>query len=371
MFAPSKPAPDDIEVSILGGGNGYGECIVIHTGFDHWIVVDSAIDPGSKKPLALSYFEEMGVDHAAVVQMIIASHWHDDHIKGLSDVVSQCPNAVFVCSQALEQKQFLVLLGLDDNIPSPNSGIKEFHAIFHQLKSTGKAIKRGVQDRIVWKSLHSGSTFLEVITLSPSDEAIGLFENQQLRQLLADLESGPASVVRDISPNHTSLVTVVKIGEETICLGGDLENTSKHAMGWQAVLQAQLVPKNTVSLFKVPHHGSQNAYSPEFWNLAMAPDPLAGLTPYARGKKKLPSPSDIANIYRHTAYAYITAPLERGKEKTRDPKAKKMIRDLGYDVREIPFSFGHIRFRKKIGQTDQPWIVTLRGSAMALKSINE
>jgi hypothetical protein len=55
------PAPDEIEVSVFGGGNGYGECIVIHGGYNNWIIVDSAKDPKSKQTIALSYLDELEI----------------------------------------------------------------------------------------------------------------------------------------------------------------------------------------------------------------------------------------------------------------------------------------------------------------------
>ena len=97
----------------------------------------------------------------------------------------------------------------------------------------------------------------------------------------------------------------------------------------------------------------------------MTSNPVAALTPYARGRKKLPSPGDIDNIYRHTSSAYITAPVQRGPEKKRDPKANKMIKSLGYDVREVSFAYGHIRLRKQWGKDN--WAVDLYGKAVALK----
>jgi len=361
----NRPALDEIEVSILGGGNGYGECIVVHAGYDHWIIVDSAKDPASKRPLALAYFDEIGVEPEQNVQLILATHWHDDHIGGLAEVVAACKKAEFTCSQALEQKQFLILLGQADKISTPNSGAREFSAVFNLLKEEKRKLKRAVQDRILLKRALPDKSLLEVFTLSPSDGSIQSFE-KQIRDIVAAAAANRAFT--SISPNHSSVVTVVKIGDDHICLGGDLENTTDDKMGWKAVLNAELLPKGTVSAFKVPHHGSENAYCPEFWEKATTENPVAGLTPYARGRKKLPSPTDIGNIYRHTDEAYITAPLVRSREKRRDPKANKLIRSLGYDVREIPFSFGQVCLRKKIGQLGR-WTVTLNGKATELRNL--
>ena len=363
----NPPALDEIEVSVFGGGNGYGECIVIHAGYNNWILIDSAKDPKSKQPIALSYFDELAITPEEDVKLIIATHWHDDHVSGMAEVFNHCPKASFACSQALDHKQFLVLLGQADKISSSNSGIREFRAVFEQISNQRKSILRAIQDRVLLNKYLPGDSLLEVFTLSPSDKAIEYFECQ-LSALVK--ETAANKVVTGVSPNHSSVVTVVRIGNDCICLGGDLETTKDQDTGWSAVLNTQLLPQKAISVFKVPHHGSSNAYAPEFWGEAIKPDNIAALTPYARGRKKLPAPEDVKNIYRHTSNAFITAPTRAGKEKKRPAKENKIIRSLGYEVREIPFDYGHICLRKKIGR-DEPWRIELRGKALELKRLLE
>ena len=72
---------------------------------------------GTKEPAALHYFEKIGVDPHTAVKLIVASHWHDDHIRGLSQVVAACPNAKFVCSAAFTNKEFLSVGFLYTNRP--------------------------------------------------------------------------------------------------------------------------------------------------------------------------------------------------------------------------------------------------------------
>jgi hypothetical protein len=267
----------------------------------------------------------------------------------------------------LDHKQFLVLLGQADKISSKNSGIREFRAVFEQISNQQKSILRAIQDRVLLNMTLPDKSLLEVFTLSPSDKAIQHFEHQ-LSSLVK--ETAANKVIPGVSPNHSSVVTVVRIGNDYICLGGDLETTKDQDTGWSAVLNTQLLPQKAISVFKVPHHGSSNAYTPEFWKRAVKPDSIATLTPYARGRKKLPAPEDIDNIYKHTSNAFITAPTRIGKEKKRPAKENKIIRSLGYEVREIPFEYGHIRLRKKIGQ-EEPWQIELRGKAVELNSLLE
>ena len=92
------PNADQVEVTLLGPG--YGECAVIHLGNDHWAVIDSCRDSYSGKPAALSYLESIGVDPEKAVKLVLATHWHDDHIYGMGALVSRCVGAKFCCSSA-------------------------------------------------------------------------------------------------------------------------------------------------------------------------------------------------------------------------------------------------------------------------------
>lgn len=103
----------EIEVSLIGTGGGYGESIVVHLGNDNWIVVDSCVDPKSKASLPLEYLKSIGVNVAIDVKAIICTHWHDDHILGISELLSECKNSEFCMARATDKKKFLILVGLD------------------------------------------------------------------------------------------------------------------------------------------------------------------------------------------------------------------------------------------------------------------
>ena len=46
----SKPSNDEVEILLFGGG--VGECIVIHSGNNEWIIVDSFINTETQNPIA-------------------------------------------------------------------------------------------------------------------------------------------------------------------------------------------------------------------------------------------------------------------------------------------------------------------------------
>lgn len=79
------PGDDEVEVSLFGPG--LGECVVVHLGKSEWMIVDSCVRVGEKEPVALEYLEKLGVDIATSVTMVVASHWHDDHVRDRKSVV--------------------------------------------------------------------------------------------------------------------------------------------------------------------------------------------------------------------------------------------------------------------------------------------
>ena len=58
----------------------------------------------------LTYLRQLHIDPATAVRQVIATHWHDDHIRGMGRVVAACEAAEFVCSAALRQDEFLTLV---------------------------------------------------------------------------------------------------------------------------------------------------------------------------------------------------------------------------------------------------------------------
>jgi glyoxylase-like metal-dependent hydrolase (beta-lactamase superfamily II) len=82
----NSPSSTEVEVTVIGTGGGYGESIVIKTGIDSWIIVDSCINPNTKSPLAIEYLQGINVDLNKII-LVICTHWHNDHIKGLASTL--------------------------------------------------------------------------------------------------------------------------------------------------------------------------------------------------------------------------------------------------------------------------------------------
>ena len=92
------PGYNEFEISLFGPG--YGEAIAIHFGNGQWVLVDSCIDPESGNPANLQYLRDLNFNVVDSVKVVVATHWHDDHIRGISSVFCECHNAKFVISGA-------------------------------------------------------------------------------------------------------------------------------------------------------------------------------------------------------------------------------------------------------------------------------
>jgi len=123
----APPQPDEIELSAFGPA--YGESLLVHLGEGEWMIVDSC-KKGDRLPV-LDHLAAMGVD-AAAVKLVVATHWHDDHVRGISEVVTACPNARFACSGVLCADELVQAIA---SIPPARlghmtSGVKEMRAVF-------------------------------------------------------------------------------------------------------------------------------------------------------------------------------------------------------------------------------------------------
>jgi hypothetical protein len=145
------PLPDELEISLFGAG--YGEAIALHIGYGQWVLVDS-YRQRDKEPDHLAYLNQLGVDVSRAVQSIVVTHWHDDHVKGISDVYDVCVSADLVISSALSYPEFLTLV----NLPVPpgiktSSGLQEFRQIFRTYQQRRQAHEH--------KKLHLATALLE------------------------------------------------------------------------------------------------------------------------------------------------------------------------------------------------------------------
>lgn len=327
---------------------------MLHVGRGNWIIVDSCVFPGDTRPAPLLYLDKMNVDFSKSVKVLVATHWHDDHIRGLGDIFKECKESVFFCSDALRADEFCQLIHIyGDSLISGNSGVNEFGII---LKEMSERKKRGdlnskpkfaVADRRIWKNIFKDKgrdIVASLYSLSPCDDAI-LSSKLDIRKLFPRQGENPRAIP-GISPNQSSVVLWLSFADINILLGADLEEKGNSHKGWSVIIDSCTRPEGKAIFFKIPHHGSKNAHHPRVWEEMLVHDPIAVLTPFSRGKE-LPSNEDIKRICSNTSRAYSTGAPGSKKRLKRRGFVDKMIKETVGKIKMITPSSGHVRFRMK------------------------
>jgi beta-lactamase superfamily II metal-dependent hydrolase len=340
-------------------------------GSSNWVIIDSCIDNTTGRPAALEYLAEIGVQPKNSVKLIIATHWHDDHIRGMAELVSQCNAADFCCSSALGAKEFLAMVATYKVRPMvvAGAGIREIDRVFEILDKQHRIAKYAAANRPVFV-LQGHETdhgqHCTVTTLSPSDKQVQLF-HAEIAALIPGLETKRRCAPQ--SPNHLTVATWVQIGDLAMLLGGDLEEIGDPATGWSVIVNSPEKPQGHATIFKVPHHGSANAHHEEVWKQMLVKAPFAILAPWNRATK-LPRPDDIKRITNLTDYAYSTAKLRPVKtDKAFSPVVGRQLRDMGLRINRAEPKTGAIRLRNKGKAAVTEWQIELRRDACELSQV--
>ena len=370
------PAANEIEVSILGPG--FGECVLAHVGAGRWIIVDSCVDSATGRSAALSYLSEIGVP-ASAVELIIATHWHDDHVRGMSSLVEACDSAQFCCSAALQRKEFLALATLYSRAPvSLPSGPMELRGAFSTvIKRKGTASYRPMRwaqcDMLLLNAtvaLGDQSLSLRITALSPSDEMLTRAFAELARALEACKISERLTLLTPGHPNHVAVAMRLDVGDRRILLGSDLEETGDPLIGWSAVLSSAGLPQGMASVHKVAHHGSVSGHCDRVWSDMLEKNPLSLLTPFRWGRHHLPNAADRARILELTQRAFISAHPERDiSPKKRLPKVERFINATAKRRWLAAGPLGHIRWRAPLVDPNHPGTIELFHEAMDLAEV--
>lgn len=352
------PEHNEVEVSLFGPG--YGECILLHIGKGNWVIVDSCVNAGSQ-PTALDYLSSLDLNPARVVRFVIATHWHDDHIRGMGKLVEICHNATFCCASTLCKEEFLSAVGAMGSGPvsAAGSGIEEVHKVFSLLEKRSAQPIFALANRLIFKQ-----ESCEIWSLSPSDEEFAAFL-QDIGNLMPK-ERETKRRISALTPNKVAVVLLVKIDDEAILLGSDLESH-----GWLKILDAHERPNYKASAFKIPHHGSQNAHKDRVWSEMLYNEPVAALTPWKLCGRMLPTKSDVQRILSFTPKAFTTAAHKdlTGKPvRSRHKMVEKTIKETGIRFWRTNLSSGMIRMRRKLGSGND-WDIQMAGTARNLADL--
>jgi beta-lactamase superfamily II metal-dependent hydrolase len=357
----SQPEPHQLEISVFGPGTG--ECIVAHLGDGDWMVVDSCIDRKTGEPIALQYLKSLNVNVASSVKMVVATHWHDDHIRGLSKVLRAAKNASFVDSAAYRTVELSRVVRLGAQTTSNASVTEEYSNIYQVLVERKKAqekieavgpMQASANKRLMNLSDPNRTVNAEIIALSPSDGTLNHAQAELENALALYLERKRPSRQ---GPNQLCVVLWVKVGVLQAILGADLEHVSGSTEGWRAIVGSSARPEGRAGIFKIPHHGSKNAHSPDCWDTLLSNNPVAVVTPFAQSS--LPSKNDLQRLCKLTPEVYLTSDFTFYKAPPLDHTVEKMLRRGGVKRRALEGPMGHVRLRADARDENQKTVIEL------------
>jgi len=367
-FEINPPNDDEIEITLLGGG--VGECIVIHAGNKNWYIVDSFLNESTGNPIGLDYLECIGVNLQEDVKLIVATHWHDDHVKGIFEILKKCEQSKFLVSMATNKEEFLALIAQDEaqtaNLKALSSGVNEFYQCFTYLIENGQIDRRlwAIQDRQFTPDGHISNFY----SLSPSDREISLAV-----QMFVDLAVDQGEQINPIpkrNPNHTSIVLGINVGDFKALLGADLENITEPGCGWEhLVTNSTLIRGNKYSLIKIPHHGSSGSHHDGLWQKHIETSNHSLVSTFT--KSHLPRVEDVDRILGLSNSAYSTGNprLTKKARKIEDRAAEKIISRTTKRFVKLGTNVGQVTFRKSTSSGAET--IQKFGSALHLKDLKK
>ena len=329
--------------------------------------MDSCIDQRTREIPALAYLERVGVNIATAVELVVATHAHDDHFAGISEVFRQCRSAKFVCSAALTKEEFLALRRVDERaqVGLRKRAFSEYSKVFQIVRERSpsgpgfRPLVYAMEQRVLIPN--GGSASAQVIALSPSDESLS---RSRIALKSAYPEPGTTIKAITIDPNELAVALWVEAGGKAILLGADLLK-GPAGCGWTAVL-ATFTADVPASVFKVPHHGSITGHHDDVWTESLQPTPIALVAPFRAGRNPLPDRDDRSRILSLTSEAFITAGPRRPTASSQARREAAALGPLAQNVREPWGRAGHVRARSKVG--DANWSVECPARAQRLSA---
>lgn len=356
------PARDEIEVSMFGPGRG--ESILVHIGGGKWITIDSCLNSRTRSSPALNYLNSLGVDVSNDVVLVIATHAHDDHTAGISQIFEAARSARFVTSAAFTSTEFFAAVDADREIETQmNQSVRrEFRGVLGEARKRGvrqaRPIIRATEQREIYREeVWPDGPIVTITALSPSDTAI---DRSHENVSVGSARAGERRRLSAGDPNEYSVAIWVEIGDHAMLFGGDLL-IGPSGCGWAAVLDSHR-PRLQADLIKVPHHGSQNAHHPPMWSEFIDQAGVAVLTPFRNGPKTIPRQADLERINGLIAATYLSATTVPPAPSKAVKETRRKLPHFARNVREVDGLPGHILARRILGS--ETWNIELHDPAI-------
>jgi hypothetical protein len=351
------PAVDELEVSLFGPG--FGEAIAVHLGENNWLLIDSCLEPDTKRPAAQIYLERIRVG-ATQVRAIVASHWHDDHVRGLSELAACWPAAELQISAVFsnrEARAFLAAYNERNAAPKLTRGTKE---LFDAVANRDVTYFVHQRHEILDLKLAGGARTVSVKAFSPTQAAFASCIARMASYIPGQPEAEAIGHAPELGPNYEAVVVHVDWGGEAVLLGADMQDHSQ--FGWGAIVNdAWCSARRTAGAYKASHHGSSSGDNAQIWTSLLQPLPVVFMTPFNWGRHRLPTNADRKRIKALASRALITSGASRRSDM--ESEREKRLKDICTHVSRVNSGFGAVRLRKRLG--DKDWRLELFGNAQS------
>lgn len=235
----SRSSAQQVEVTFLDVGQG--DAVLVVTPERRTMLVDA----GRNGAAVVQYLRALGID---TLDLLVASHNHDDHIGGFPDVLAEIPIRNY----------------MDNGVPTTRT-----YRLYEQFILPGGARYLQAESR----TITLGS--VQVRVLPPPDRRLRLGQSEQ---------------------NNRSVGLLVQYGQWRALLTGDAQ---EEELGYW--LQVDSVPPVTV--LKVDHHGSRNGTTPEW---VARTQPRVAVISVGHNSYGHPSPAVIAAWCAAGAFVFRT-----------------------------------------------------------------
>ena len=302
------------QIQFIFFGPGYGESILVHIGDNNWVIVDSCYGEykGEECPVALAYLNSQGVNLETQVKLVLVSHWHEDHILGISRLVEDCKSAKFALPIVLDSSEYIAYLkakDLQDCSPASFAG-KELISCFKSIKKNGAKPLFAIQNRILLESSElniSHDKKVVVLALSPTDAQVGEFHSHVKDFWESNDKSSQFKEVEKLDKNEISTALLIEIDNCSVLLGSDVNYSEKSDRGWKSIIELRKNHSNKSKYYKVAHHGSTNSFSKDIWTQLLLERPVSILVPWSLMGNRLPTVEQIEKIKENSSEVYITS----------------------------------------------------------------
>lgn len=318
------PSSDRIELIVFG--KGVGECILIKSKNGDYIVIDSFIDVNTGNPVVLDYLDRFNILYSCI-KMVIITHWHSDHIKGISKIIESINGKVKVVINPIIKEQRYLDFFTKQKIKN-NDDMDEFFNVLNLFKNN-KLITKVIP--LADMTLYSSDAKdLRLIALSPQNSDLGDYIDSLLDEKLPKNDN-----FRIPDDNLLSIVVLLELNGNSILLSGDMENRENG--GWNDIIKNYLniYPKSRI--YKVPHHGSITGENTAIWS-KLLDNPISITTLY--NSSHLPKDTDINRIASNSKELYVIG--DRGRH-VNDLEREFEKQSITKEFRAVSNKIGFVR----------------------------